>query len=66
MQTPRTELKAGIAGMTAETGAGPEARNPFALERAGATRPCEAEAIGRALGVRADSLFPELNARAAR
>jgi len=71
-QIPRTELKSrrmarGMTALQLALAAGSNETRIFALER-GRCNPSrdEAEAIGRALGVRADSLFPELNARAAR
>ena len=72
MQTPRTELKArrlahGMTALKLALATGSTEGRLYALER-GRGNPSrdEAEAIGRALGVRADSLFPELNVRAGR
>jgi transcriptional regulator with XRE-family HTH domain len=72
MQTPRTELKArrlahGMTALKLALATGSTEGRLYALER-GRGNPSrdEAEAIGRALGVKPETVFPELSQRAAR
>ena len=72
MQTPRTELKArrlahGMTALKLALATGSTEGRLYALER-GRGNPSreEAEAIGRALGVNPETVFPELSQRAAR
>jgi transcriptional regulator with XRE-family HTH domain len=71
-QTPRVELKSrrmarGMTALQLALAAGSNETRVFALER-GRCHPSrdEAEAIGRALGVKPETIFPELAQRAAR
>jgi len=71
-QIPRTELKSrrmarGMTALQLALAAGSNETRIFALER-GRCNPShvEAEAIGRALGVKPETVFPELSQRAAR
>lgn len=69
-QIPRTELKnrrkaRGMTGLALALAAGSNETRVFALER-GRASPSrdEAEAISRALGVKPETIFPELSQRA--
>lgn len=71
-QIPRTELKSrrmarGMTALQLALAAGSNETRVFALER-GRCNPShvEAEAFARALGVKPETVFPELSQRAAR
>ena len=71
-QIPRIELKnrrrqRGFTALTLAMATGTNETRVYALER-GRSAPSreEAESIGRALGVKPDTLFPELTGRAGR